>query len=86
MGKRPPKGTKALTGGGEAEGFRPIRARDPADVSRPGVVGHNPTVQERAHGDASILLHDVARAILACELGKHHTKLVAFGAGGVLCI
>jgi hypothetical protein len=31
-----------------------------------------------------ILLHDVAGAVFASELAKHHNEFVAFGAGGVL--
>jgi hypothetical protein len=34
------KGTETLTGGGEAEDLRLARVRDPADISRLGVVSH----------------------------------------------
>jgi hypothetical protein len=73
-------------GGGEAESFRPVRARDPADVICPGIVGYRPSVEQGAHEDAAIFLHNVARAVLAREPMKHHDELVTLGAGGVLRI
>jgi hypothetical protein len=80
------EGAETLTGGGEAESFRPIRARDPADVICPGIVGYHPSVDQGAHGDAAIFLHNVARAVLAREIAKHHDELVTLEAGGVLRI
>jgi hypothetical protein len=80
------KGAETLTGGGEAEGLRPIRARDPADIIRPGIVGYRPSVEQWAHGDAAIFLHNVARAVFAREPTKHHDELVTLGAGGIFCV
>jgi hypothetical protein len=80
------KGAETLTGGGEAESLCPIRARDPADVIRPGIVGYHPSVEQRAHRDAAIFLHNVAGAVFARELEKHHDELITLGAGGILRI
>jgi hypothetical protein len=80
------KGVEILTGGGEAERLRPVRARDPTDVICPSIVGYRPSIEQGAHGDVAIFLHNVARAVLAREPAKHHDELVTLGAGGVLRI
>jgi hypothetical protein len=80
------KGAQTLTCGGEAKSLHPIRAWDPADVICPSIVGYRPSVEQGAHGDAAIFLHNVARAVLACEPAKHDDELVTLGAGGILRI
>jgi hypothetical protein len=74
MGSTTPKSTEELTGGGESERLCPVRAQDPADVGRPGVIGHSLAVHQRAHRNVAILLHDVVRDVLTRESPKHHHK------------